>query len=111
MYRDTMRDFWRGHTAVAEFARRFTGSSDLYQADGRHPSASINFVPCHDGFTPRDLVSYERKHNEANGEENHDGSDDNRSWNCGVEGETDDPAVKDLRGRQSRKVLATRRAA
>jgi isoamylase len=107
MYRDTMRDFWRGHTAVAEFARRFTGSSDLYQADGRHPSASINFVTCHDGFTLRDLVSYERKHNEANGEENHDGSDDNRSWNCGVEGETDDPAVNELRDRQSRNVLAT----
>ena len=107
MYRDAMRDFWRGHTAVAEFARRFTGSSDLYQADGRHPSASINFVTCHDGFTLRDLVSYERKHNEANGEENHDGSDDNRSWNCGVEGETDDPAVNELRDRQSRNVLAT----
>ena len=83
MYRDTMRDFWRGHTAVAEFARRFTGSSDLYQSDGRHPSASINFVTCHDGFTLRDLVSYDRKHNEANLEGNRDGSDDNRSWNCG----------------------------
>ncbi len=100
MYRDTMRDFWRGHTAVGEFARRFTGSSDLYQADGRHPSASINFVTCHDGFTLRDLVSYERKHNEANLEDNRDGSDDNRSWNCGVEGETDDPAVNALRDRQ-----------
>jgi glycogen operon protein len=107
MYRDTMRDFWRGHTAVAEFARRFTGSSDLYQSDGRHPSASINFVTCHDGFTLRDLVSYDRKHNEANLEDNRDGSDDNRSWNCGVEGETDDPAVNELRDRQTRNVLAT----
>jgi isoamylase len=107
MYRDTMRDFWRGHTAVAEFARRFTGSSDLYQDDGRHPSASINFVTCHDGFTLRDLVSYSRKHNEANLEENRDGSDDNRSWNCGVEGETDDPEIKTLRDRQARNFLAT----
>ena len=107
MYRDTMRDFWRGHSAVGEFARRFTGSSDLYQADGRHPSASINFVTCHDGFTLRDLVSYEQKHNEANLEDNRDGSDDNRSWNCGVEGETDDPAVNALRDRQMRNVLAT----
>ena len=100
MYRDTMRDFWRGHTAVAEFARRFTGSSDLYQDDGRHPSASINFVTCHDGFTLRDLVSYDQKHNEANLEDNRDGTDDNRSWNCGVEGETDDPEVNALRDRQ-----------
>jgi glycogen operon protein len=107
MYRDTMRDFWRGHTAVAEFARRFTGSSDLYQSDGRHPYASINFVTCHDGFTLRDLVTYERKHNEANLEDNRDGSDDNRSWNCGVEGETDDPEVNELRDRQTRNVLAT----
>ena len=107
MYRDTMRDFWRGNTAVAEFARRFTGSSDLYQSDGRHPSASINFVTCHDGFTLRDLVSYDRKHNEANLEDGHDGSDDNRSWNCGVEGETDDPEVNELRDRQTRNVLAT----
>ena len=107
MYRDTMRDFWRGHTAVAEFARRFTGSSDLYQSDGRHPSASINFVTCHDGFTLRDLVSYDRKHNEANLEDNRDGSDDNRSWNCGVEGETDDPDVNELRDRQTRNILAT----
>ncbi len=107
MYRDTMRDFWRGHTAVAEFARRFTGSSDLYQSDGRHPSASINFVTCHDGFTLRDLVSYDRKHNDANLEGNRDGSDDNRSWNCGVEGETDDPEVDELRDRQMRNFLAT----
>ena len=107
MYRDTMRDFWRGHTAVGEFARRFTGSSDLYQSDGRHPSASINFVTCHDGFTLRDLVSYDRKHNEANLEGNRDGTDDNRSWNCGVEGETDDPEVNELRDRQIRNFLAT----
>jgi isoamylase len=107
MYRDTMRDFWRGHTAVAEFARRFTGSSDLYQSDGRHPSASVNFVTCHDGFTLRDLVSYDQKHNDANGEGNRDGTDDNRSWNCGVEGETDDPEVNELRDRQTRNFLAT----
>ncbi len=107
MYRDTMRDFWRGHTAVAEFARRFTGSSDLYQSDGRHPSASINFVTCHDGFTLRDLVSYDRKHNDANREGNRDGTDDNRSWNCGVEGETDDLEVNELRDRQTRNFLAT----
>jgi glycogen operon protein len=92
---------------VAEFARRFTGSSDLYQSDGRHPSASINFVTCHDGFTLRDLVSYDRKHNDANLEGNRDGTDDNRSWNCGVEGETDDPEVDELRDRQMRNVLAT----
>src|SRR6187401_3539898 len=107
MYRDTMRDFWRGHTAVGEFARRFTGSSDLYQSDGRHPSASVNFVTCHDGFTLRDLVSYDRKHNEANLEGNWDGTDDNRSWNCGVEGETDEPEVNELRDRQTRNFLAT----
>ncbi|MBA2294173.1 MAG: glycogen debranching protein GlgX [Actinobacteria bacterium] len=107
MYRDTMRDFWRGHTAVAEFARRFTGSSDLYQADGRHPAASINFITCHDGFTLRDLVSYDRKHNEANREGNRDGTDDNRSWNCGIEGETSDPEVNALRDRQTRNLLVT----
>ena len=106
-YRDSVRDFWREHAAVAEFARRFTGSSDLYQNDGRHPSASINFVTAHDGFTLRDLVSYDHKHNEANGEGNRDGTDDNRSWNCGVEGETDDPEVNALRDRQSRNILAT----
>ena len=107
LYRDTMRDFWRGATAVAEFARRFTGSSDLYQSDGRHPSASINFVTCHDGFTLRDLVSYDRKHNEANREENRDGSDDNRSWNSGAEGETADSEINELRDRQTRNFLAT----
>ena len=106
-YRNAMRDLWRGHGDVASFARRFTGSSDLYQADGRHPSASINYVTCHDGFTLADLVSYERKRNEANLEGNRDGSDDNRSWNCGVEGPTDDPDVLALRARQQRNFLAT----
>ncbi len=106
-YRDTMRDFWRGHTAVAAFAQRFTGSSDVFADDGRTPFASVNFVTCHDGFTLRDLVTYERKHNEANGEANHDGTDDNRSWNCGVEGETAEPEVNALRDRQIRNVIAT----
>jgi isoamylase len=107
MYRDTMRDFWRGQTGVGSFAQRFTGSSDLYQRDGRRPFASINFITAHDGFTLRDLVSYNEKHNEANGEGNADGTTDNRSWNCGVEGPTDDPAVNELRARQQRNFLAT----
>jgi len=107
MYRDTMRDFWRAQANVAQFASRFTGSSDLYQSDGRAPFASINFVTAHDGFTLRDLVSYNEKHNDANGEHNRDGTDDNRSWNCGVEGESDDPAVNALRARQRRNFLAT----
>jgi glycogen operon protein len=107
IYRDTMRDFWRGQSNVAEFAQRFTGSSDLYQSDGRKPFASINFVTAHDGFTLEDLVSYNEKHNEANGEGNADGSDDNRSWNCGVEGPTDDSGVLALRGRQKRNLLTT----
>jgi len=107
IYRDTLRDFWRGQANVADFAFRFTGSSDLYQGDGRTPSASINFVTAHDGFTLRDLVSYNEKHNEANGEENKDGTDDNRSWNCGVEGPTDDPVVNALRARQQRNFLTT----
>jgi isoamylase len=107
-YRDTVRDFWRGEPAtLGEFASRITGSSDLYQHDGRRPYASINFVTAHDGFTLNDLVSYNEKHNEANGEDNRDGADDNRSWNCGVEGETDDPEVDDLRARQRRNMLAT----
>jgi isoamylase len=107
-YRDCVRDYWRGQVAgVGELAARLTGSSDLYQGDGRSPFSSINFVTAHDGFTLRDLVSYNDKHNEANGEENHDGTDDNRSWNCGVEGETDDPAVLALRQRQQRNLLAT----
>jgi glycogen operon protein len=107
-YRDTVRDFWRGEPAtLGEFASRITGSSDLYQHDGRRPYASINFVTAHDGFTLRDLVSYNGKHNEANGEGNRDGADDNRSWNCGVEGDTDDPAVLELRRRQQRNFLGT----
>ncbi|WP_068276030.1 glycogen debranching protein GlgX [Aldersonia kunmingensis] len=107
-YRDTVRDYWRGEPAtLGEFASRFTGSSDLYKDDGRRPSASINFVVAHDGFTLRDLVSYNEKHNEANGEDNRDGESHNRSWNCGVEGPTDDPEVLELRGRQSRNILAT----
>jgi len=107
MYRDTVRDFWRGHTNIAEFAQRFTGSSDLYQRDGRKPFASINFVTAHDGFTLRDLVSYNEKHNEANLEENTDGEGHNRSWNHGVEGETDDETVNVMRARQMRNFLAT----
>ena len=91
IYRDVMRDFWRGQARVGDFAYRFTGSADLYEQDGRRPSASINFVTAHDGFTLADLVSYNDKHNEANLEDNRDGTDDNRSWNCGVEGPTDDP--------------------
>jgi glycogen operon protein len=106
-YRDCVRDFWRGAAPLGEFASRFTGSSDLYQDDGRRPFASVNFVTCHDGFTLADLVSYDQKHNEANGEDNRDGSDDNRSWNCGVEGPTDDPEVNALRERQQRNFLAT----
>jgi glycogen operon protein len=106
-YRDAVRDFWRGQTNVGEFAQRFTGSSDLYEDDGRDPFASINFVTAHDGFTLRDLVSYNEKHNLANGEENRDGSNDNRSWNLGAEGETEDAAVNELRARQQRNLLAT----
>ena len=90
IYRDTMRDFWRGQAPVSEFASRFTGSSDLYQHDGRRPFASINFITAHDGFTLRDLVTYNEKHNQANLEDNRDGDNHNRSWNHGVEGETDD---------------------
>jgi isoamylase len=107
-YRDSMRDFWRSHdVGVAEFATRFTGSSDLYGYDRRRPTASVNLIAVHDGFTLRDLVSYEDKHNEANGEDNKDGNDDNRSWNCGAEGPTDDPGINALRVRQSRAMLAT----
>jgi isoamylase len=107
IYRDTMRDFWRGRSSLAEFASRFGGSSDLYETDGRRPFASINFITAHDGFTLRDLVSYNQKHNESNGEGNRDGTDDNRSWNCGVEGETDDPEIDSLRARQQRNLLTT----
>ena len=107
-YRDTVRDFWRGaDRTLGELASRLTGSSDLYESSARRPHASINFVTAHDGFTLRDLVSYERKHNEANGEDNRDGTDDNRSWNCGVEGPSDDPGIERLRARQQRNFLAT----
>jgi len=107
-YRDTVRDYWRGEPAtLGEFASRLTGSSDLYEATGRRPWASINFVTCHDGFTLADLVSYNEKHNEANGEDNRDGENHNRSWNCGVEGPTDDPEILALRARQMRNMMAT----
>jgi isoamylase len=107
-YRDTVRDFWRGRAAtLPEFASRLTGSSDLYETSARRPVASVNFVTCHDGFTLRDLVSYDRKHNDANGDDNRDGSDDNRSWNCGAEGPTEDPAINELRARQMRNFLVT----
>jgi isoamylase len=107
-YRDSMRDFWRSRdVGVAEFATRFSGSSDLYGAARRRPTASVNLITVHDGFTLRDLVCYDGKHNEANGEDNHDGTDDNRSWNCGTEGPTPDPDVNALRARQSRAMLST----
>ena len=107
-YRDAVRDFWRGRpSSVPDFASRLTGSSDLYATSGRRPVASINFVTCHDGFTLADLVSYNHKHNEANGEGNRDGADDNRSWNCGAEGPVDDPAINELRARQKRNLLVT----
>ncbi len=107
-YRDTVRDYWRGAEAtLPEFASRFTGSADLYQSDRRRPLASINFVTAHDGFTLRDLVSYNDKHNDANGEDGKDGSDDNQSWNCGAEGESQDPQILALRARQQRNLLTT----
>ncbi|HEY6932626.1 MAG TPA: glycogen debranching protein GlgX [Marmoricola sp.] len=106
-YRDTVRDFWRGEPALGEFASRIAGSSDFYENSGRRPFASINFVTAHDGFTLRDLVSYDHKHNEANGEDNRDGSDDNRSWNHGAEGATDDRGILVARGRDQRNFLAT----
>ncbi len=107
-YRDCLRDFWRGQDeTLREFAYRFTGSSDLYADDSRNPFASINFVTAHDGFTLRDLVSYNAKHNQANGEDNRDGTDDNRSWNCGEEGPSNKPEVKKLRARQQRNLLVT----
>jgi glycogen operon protein len=107
-YRDAVRRFCKGDGGtVSEFATRLAGSSDLYQQGGRAPYASINFVTCHDGFTLQDLVSYHEKHNEANGEGNRDGSNDNHSWNCGIEGPTDDPAVRALRARQKRNLIAT----
>ncbi|MBD9700328.1 glycogen debranching protein GlgX [Flavimobilis sp. GY10621] len=108
LYRDTVRDFWRGQpSTLPEFASRLTGSSDLYESTGRRPAASVNFVTAHDGFTLADLVSYDHKHNEANGEDGRDGESHNRSWNHGVEGPTDDPAIRALRARQQRNFLAT----
>ncbi len=107
-YRDAVRRFWKGDGGTAaEMATRLAGSSDLYEQSGRRPYASINFVTCHDGFSLEDLVSYNGKHNEANGEDNRDGSDDNTSWNCGVEGPTDDAAIREVRARQKRNFLAT----
>ena len=106
-YRDTMRDFWRSHGGLADFATRFAGSSDLYGGRGRRPTASVNLITVHDGFTLADLVSYDRKHNEANGEGNCDGADDDRAWNCGVEGPTTDESVLSLRRRQQRAMLTT----
>jgi glycogen operon protein len=107
-YRDTIRDFWRTSSGgIREVASRLAGSSDMYADDGRSPYASVNFITAHDGFTLRDLVSYNEKHNEANGEDNRDGSDNNRSWNCGVEGETDDPEIVALRKKQAANLMAT----
>jgi glycogen operon protein len=107
-YRDTIRRYWKGDGGqVAELAYRLSGSSDLYEMSGRRPFASINFITAHDGFSLHDLVSYNDKHNEANGENNQDGTNDNLSWNCGVEGPTDDQAVNDLRMKQKRNMLAT----
>ncbi|MBX5462955.1 MAG: glycogen debranching protein GlgX [Steroidobacteraceae bacterium] len=107
-YRDTVRSYWKGDEGMmGDFARRISGSADLYEASGRKPHASMNFVTAHDGFTLQDLVSYDRKHNEANGEDNRDGNDNNRSWNHGVEGPTDDPAINALRARQKRNLMAT----
>ncbi|MGI8700569.1 MAG: glycogen debranching protein GlgX [Nocardioidaceae bacterium] len=107
-YRDTVRDYWRGEpSSIGEFAARLAGSSDLYESDGRAPYASVNFVTAHDGFTLRDLVSYNEKHNEENGEDNRDGDSHNRSWNCGVEGPTDDAEILALRRRQQRNLLTT----
>jgi isoamylase len=107
-YRDTVRDFWRGEpSTLGEFASRISGSADLYEHSGRRPVASINFVTAHDGFTLNDLVSYNEKHNDANGEDNNDGESHNRSWNSGVEGPTDDDTIRTLRGRQQRNFIAT----
>ncbi|TSD65013.1 glycogen debranching protein GlgX [Inquilinus sp. KBS0705] len=107
-FRDCIRDYWIGaDSMLGEFGQRFTGSPDLYQDNNRKPTASINFITAHDGFTLNDLVSYNEKHNEANGEDNNDGESHNRSWNCGVEGPTDDPEINELRNRQKRNLLTT----
>ena len=108
IYRDNVRRFWKGDEGLLpEFATRLSGSSDLYKGDGRKPYASINFVTCHDGFTLQDLVSYDDKHNEANGENNLDGANDNNSWNCGVEGPTNDSTINGLRAQQKRNLMVT----
>jgi isoamylase len=107
-YRDTMRSFWKGDGGLlCDFATRLSGSSDLYETGGRRPAASINFITCHDGFTLQDLVSYNQKHNEANGEDNRDGNDNNLSWNCGAEGSTEDPKINALRMQQKRNLITT----
>jgi glycogen operon protein len=107
-YRDNVRKFWKGDASqIAELAYRLSGSSDLYRLSGRGPTGSINFITAHDGFTLRDLVSYNDKHNEANGENNQDGANDNNSWNSGVEGPSENPSVEDLRARRQRTFLAT----
>jgi glycogen operon protein len=106
-FRDTVRDFWRGEASASELASRLTASGDCFNHRGRKPWASVNFITAHDGFTLNDLVTYNEKHNEANGEDNQDGSSDNRSWNCGVEGPTDDPDINALRLRQLKNLLAT----
>ena len=107
-YRDTVRRFWRGDSSVSvELARRLMGSADIFDGGGRHSWSSINYVTVHDGFTLADLVSYATKHNEANGENNRDGTEDNRSWNCGVEGSTNDPRIRQLRRQQQRNMLAS----
>ena len=106
-YRDTVRDYWRGEAPAGALAQRLYGSADIFDRHGRRPQASVNFVTAHDGFTLNDLVTYNERHNEANGEDNRDGASHNRSWNCGAEGPTDDAAVNELRGRQMRNLLAT----
>jgi glycogen operon protein len=106
-YRDTVRDYWRGETSAGALAQRLYGSADIFDKHGRRPHASVNFMTAHDGFTLNDLVSYNDRHNEANGEDNRDGHSDNRSWNCGIEGPTDDAEVNGLRRRQMRNFLAT----
>ena len=107
-FRNYVRDFWRGNTrGVSELAVRLAGSPDIFDRDGRVSSAGVNFITAHDGFTLRDLVTYDVKHNRANGESNRDGTDDNRSWNCGVEGETTDPEINALRSRQAQNLMAT----
>ena len=106
-FRDVVRDFWRGAAPASALSPRLSASADLFDHRGRKPWASVNFVTAHDGFTLNDLVSYNEKHNEANGEDNRDGTSDNRSWNCGAEGPTDDPEINALRARQMRNMLGT----